>query len=87
MLLEGRIDVVTFTSPSAVRNFSAIYGADQAVDLLKNTVVADDRAGHRGSRDAGSASRHRGTGQSRRCRRWSMRSPRTVAAREAVAAP
>ena len=28
MLLDGRIDVVTFTSPSAVRNFSAIYGAE-----------------------------------------------------------
>ncbi len=40
MLLEGRIDVVTFTSPSAVRNFAKIYGADQVADLLKNTVVA-----------------------------------------------
>ena len=40
MLLEGRIDVVTFTSASAVRNFVAVYGADQAVDLLRNTVVA-----------------------------------------------
>ena len=40
MLLEGRIDVVTFTSPSAVRNFATIYGADQVADLLKNTVVA-----------------------------------------------
>jgi uroporphyrinogen-III synthase len=40
MLLDGRIDVVTFTSPSAVRNFSAIYGAEQTIDLLKNTVVA-----------------------------------------------
>jgi uroporphyrinogen III methyltransferase/synthase len=40
MLLDGRIDVVTFTSPSAVRNFSQIYGAEQAIDLLKNTVVA-----------------------------------------------
>jgi uroporphyrinogen III methyltransferase/synthase len=40
MLLEGRIDVVTFTSASAVRNFAKVYGADQAVDLLKNTVVA-----------------------------------------------
>jgi uroporphyrinogen-III synthase len=40
MLLEGRIDVVTFTSPSAVRNFARIYGADQAADLLKQTVVA-----------------------------------------------
>ena len=40
MLLDGKIDVVTFTSPSAVRNFSAIYGAEQTIDLLKNTVVA-----------------------------------------------
>jgi uroporphyrinogen III methyltransferase/synthase len=40
MLLDGRIDVVTFTSPSAVRNFSQIYGAEQTIDLLKNTVVA-----------------------------------------------
>jgi uroporphyrinogen III methyltransferase/synthase len=40
MLLEGRIDVVTFTSPSAVRNFARIYGADPAADLLKATVVA-----------------------------------------------
>ena len=40
MLLNGRLDAVTFTSASAVRNFVTIYGADQAVDLLANTVVA-----------------------------------------------
>ena len=40
MLLQGRIDVVTFTSASAVRNFAKVFGADQAADLLKNTVVA-----------------------------------------------
>ena len=40
MLLEGRLDVVTFTSASAIRNFVRIYGADQVADLLKNTVVA-----------------------------------------------
>jgi len=40
MLLEGRIDVVTFTSASAVRNFAKIFGRDQAADLLKNTAVA-----------------------------------------------
>jgi uroporphyrinogen III methyltransferase/synthase len=40
MLLEGRIDVVTFTSPSAIRNFVKVFGADQAVDLLKQTTVA-----------------------------------------------
>ena len=40
MLLEGTIDVVTFTSPSAVRNFARIYGEEQVADLLKHTVVA-----------------------------------------------
>jgi uroporphyrinogen III methyltransferase / synthase len=40
MLLEGRIDVATFTSPSAIRNFAKIHGAEQVADLLKNTVVA-----------------------------------------------
>ena len=40
MMLEGRIDIVTFTSASAVRNFARVYGADQVADLLKNTTVA-----------------------------------------------
>jgi uroporphyrinogen III methyltransferase/synthase len=40
MLLDGRIDVVTFTSPSAVRNFASIYGVEQTIDLLKNIIVA-----------------------------------------------
>ena len=40
LLLEGRIDVVTFASPSAVRSFVKVYGAEPAADLLKNTVVA-----------------------------------------------
>jgi uroporphyrinogen III methyltransferase/synthase len=40
MLLEGRLDVVTFTSASAVRNFSSLYGAEQVSDLLRRTVVA-----------------------------------------------
>ena len=39
-LLERRIDVVTFTSASAVRAFGAIYGIDQAADLLGHTLVA-----------------------------------------------
>jgi uroporphyrinogen III methyltransferase/synthase len=39
-LLDGRIDVVTFTSPSAVRNFARLFGQDQVVDLLSHTVVA-----------------------------------------------
>jgi uroporphyrinogen III methyltransferase/synthase len=40
LLLEGRIDVVTFTSASAVRNFVKVYGADPAADLLRRTTVA-----------------------------------------------
>jgi len=40
MLLDGKIDVATFTSPSAIRNFAKIHGADQVADLLKHTVVA-----------------------------------------------
>ena len=40
LLLEGRIDVVTFASPSSVRSFVKIHGADAAADLLKHTVVA-----------------------------------------------
>ena len=40
MLLNGQIDVVTFTSASAVRNFLKVYGSDQAVDLLNTIVVA-----------------------------------------------
>ena len=40
MLLERRIDVVTFTSASAVRNFVKVLGAEPAADLLRTTVVA-----------------------------------------------
>lgn len=40
LLLDEAIDIVTFTSPSAVRNFAAIYGKEQTVDLLSHTVVA-----------------------------------------------
>ena len=40
MLLEKRIDVVTFTSPSTVRNFAQVFGAEQAADLLRTTAVA-----------------------------------------------
>jgi uroporphyrinogen III methyltransferase/synthase len=40
MLLQNAIEVVTFTSPSAVRNFARLYGAEQIVDLLRNTIVA-----------------------------------------------
>ena len=40
MLLEHRIDVVTFTSASAVRAFVQVFGPDPAADLLSATVVA-----------------------------------------------
>lgn len=40
MLLEKRIDVVTFTSASTVRNFVRSYGSDAAQDLLRSTAVA-----------------------------------------------
>lgn len=40
MLLEKRIDVVTFTSASTVRNFVRIFGPEPAADLLSNTLVA-----------------------------------------------
>jgi len=40
MLLERRLDVVTFTSPSAVRNFVRVLGAEPAADLLRATAVA-----------------------------------------------
>jgi uroporphyrinogen III methyltransferase / synthase len=40
MLLDKRIDVVTFTSPSTVRNFAQVFGAEQTADLLRTTFVA-----------------------------------------------
>jgi uroporphyrinogen III methyltransferase/synthase len=40
MLLDRKIDLVTFTSAAAVLNFAATYGADQASDLLGHTLVA-----------------------------------------------
>jgi uroporphyrinogen III methyltransferase / synthase len=40
MLLERQIDAVTFASASAVRNFVAMLGREQAADLLRTTVVA-----------------------------------------------
>ena len=39
-LLQRRIDVVTFTSAAAVRSFAALYGEEQAADLLTHTTVA-----------------------------------------------
>ncbi len=40
MLLERRIDVVTFTSPSAVKSFVCVFGEEPAADLLRTTAVA-----------------------------------------------
>ena len=40
MLLDGEIQIVTFTSASAVRNFTKVLGAEQAAELLNKTVVA-----------------------------------------------
>src|SRR5437762_3230015 len=40
MLLERHLDVVTFTSASAVRNFVRVLGAEPAADLLRATAVA-----------------------------------------------
>ncbi|HXT69741.1 MAG TPA: uroporphyrinogen-III C-methyltransferase [Vicinamibacterales bacterium] len=40
LLLDGQVDAVTFTSPTAVKRFAAIIGEEQAVDLLGMTVVA-----------------------------------------------
>jgi uroporphyrinogen III methyltransferase/synthase len=40
MLLDRQIDAVTFASASAVRNFVAMIGREQAADLLRTTVVA-----------------------------------------------
>lgn len=40
MLLNGRIDAVTFTSASAVRNFAKVFGQEQTADLLRHTAVA-----------------------------------------------
>jgi uroporphyrinogen III methyltransferase/synthase len=39
-LLEGRIDAVTFTNPTAVARFALLIGEEQAADLLNTTVVA-----------------------------------------------
>jgi uroporphyrinogen III methyltransferase/synthase len=40
LLLDRRIDLVTFTSASAVLNFAANFGAEQVADLLAHTIVA-----------------------------------------------
>ena len=40
LLLDRRIDTVTFTSASAVRTFVRVIGEEQAADLLQQTTVA-----------------------------------------------
>jgi uroporphyrinogen III methyltransferase/synthase len=40
MLLDRKLDVVTFTSPSAVRNLVKMLGDEPAADLLGSTIVA-----------------------------------------------
>jgi len=40
MLLDRKVDAITFTSAASIRNFAATYGAEQAADLLEQTVVA-----------------------------------------------
>jgi uroporphyrinogen III methyltransferase/synthase len=39
-LLNGRVDAVTFTSPTAARRFASLVGEEQAGDLLRQTTVA-----------------------------------------------
>jgi uroporphyrinogen III methyltransferase/synthase len=40
MLLDRRLDVVTFTSSSSVRSFVRAIGAEQVADLLSPVAVA-----------------------------------------------
>jgi uroporphyrinogen III methyltransferase/synthase len=40
MLLDKRVDVVTFTSASTVRNFVQLYGAEPVADLLRSVLIA-----------------------------------------------
>jgi len=40
LMLDGGIDAVTFTSPTAVERLSSLLGVEQAADLLNTTVVA-----------------------------------------------
>ena len=46
MLLEHRIDVVTFTSASAVRNFVKLLGAEPAADLLRSRCAMQHSDDH-----------------------------------------
>lgn len=38
-LLDGQVDAVTFTSPTALRRFAVLIGDEQAADLLNTTTV------------------------------------------------
>ncbi len=40
LLLDGKVDAVTFTNPTAVARFASLIGEEQASDLLNTTVVA-----------------------------------------------
>jgi len=40
MLLDRKVDVVTFTSASTVRNFVRLYGVDPVADLLQPVAIA-----------------------------------------------
>ena len=40
MLLDNKVDAVTFTSPTSVRLLARLIGKEQAADLLNTTVVA-----------------------------------------------
>ncbi|HOC17812.1 MAG TPA: uroporphyrinogen-III C-methyltransferase [Vicinamibacterales bacterium] len=40
MLLDRKVDVVTFTSASTVRNFCRLYGTDAVADLLRSVAIA-----------------------------------------------
>ena len=75
MLLERSIDVVTFTSASAVRNFVRVLGAEQAADLLRHDGRRVDRSGD--GRGGGAVRTSQTTihaGDATPSRRWSTRS-------------
>ncbi len=40
MLLDRKVDVVTFTSASTVRNFVRLYGVEPVADLLQAVAIA-----------------------------------------------
>jgi uroporphyrinogen III methyltransferase/synthase len=40
MLLDRKVDVVTFTSASTVRNFVRLYGVEPVADLLQSVAIA-----------------------------------------------